>query len=92
MEAAFRTPYKVTDVWGDHIPPEKLTAHHVNERRRIGGKVLAMSDPWFDFSNRQYYQVAQQVVASLPEAEDYWKEKKEPNQPPDPTRYARGSS
>jgi hypothetical protein len=77
VEAAFRAPYKVTAMWGDHIPPEKLTAHHINDRERVGKKILDISDPWFDFGAGKYDEVCQQVISALPEADDYWRKKKE---------------
>ena len=85
VEVAHKPPYQVTTEWGNHVPPEKLTAHDLNQRRRIGKKVLGLDDPWFDFSSRAYREVAQQVIASLAEADLYWNEKKEPNQPLQPT-------
>jgi hypothetical protein len=77
VEAAFRAPYKVTAMWGDHIPPEKLTAHHVNERERIGKKTLGRFDPWHEFGAGKDLEVCQQIISSLSEAEDYWRKKKE---------------
>jgi hypothetical protein len=85
VEAAYKGPYKVTAEWGNHVPPEKLTAHDLNKRRRIGRRTLGLDDPWFDFSSQPYSQTAQQVITSLPEAEDYWREQKAPIQPPQTT-------
>jgi hypothetical protein len=86
VEAAYKAPYKVTTEWGNHVPPEKLTAHDLNKRRRIGRRTLSLDDPWFDFSSRAYREVAQQVIAALSEAEDYWAdEKMKPNQSLQPT-------
>ena len=88
VEAAHKPPYKVTTEWGNHVPPEKLTAHDVNKRRRIGKKTLGLDDPWFDFSSHSYCDVARQVIASLSEAESYWADQKRPNQSLQPTTTA----
>jgi hypothetical protein len=79
VEIAHKAPYKVTSERGNHVPPERLTTHDLNKRRRIGKAVLRLNDPWFDFSDRPYQQAAQQVVESLAEAEIYWQEMKGPN-------------
>jgi hypothetical protein len=85
VEAAYKAPYKVTAEWENRVPPEKLTAHDLNKRRRIGRKILGLDDPWFDFSALEYSKAAQQVIASLPEAEDYWREQRGPIQAPQTT-------
>jgi hypothetical protein len=85
VEVGHKAPYKVTAEWENRVPPEKLTAHDVFKRRRIGEKVLDLSDPWFDFMTHDLGSVAQQVFASLPEAEAYWEEQRRANQALEPT-------
>ncbi len=76
IEVAYKPPYKVTAEWGNHIPPEKLTAHDLGKRKRIGRNVLHLDDPWFEFSSGSYREITQQVIASLPEAVAYWEAQK----------------
>jgi hypothetical protein len=79
VEAAYKAPYRVTSEWGSHVPPEKLTAHDVNKRKRIGRAVLGSNDPWFDFSSRDHHAISDQVCASFVEADAYWSEMRAPN-------------
>lgn len=39
----------VTMSWGEEIPPNKVTAHDVNKRYRLGGE--KSDDHWFDYEN-----------------------------------------
>lgn len=67
----------VTMTWGDHVPPKKVTAHHISYRLRLGSKPPRKADHRFDFESatygdRIYLMAAEEVVEHLPLAERYW--------------------
>ncbi|MDR4927242.1 hypothetical protein [Peribacillus simplex] len=35
--------------WGEKIPPNKVIAHHINERFRLGAKSLEEDGIWFNY-------------------------------------------
>lgn len=59
----------ITEPWGEHIPPNKITAHHINKRHRLGAKSEEEDGIWFNFekatSEGAYNQVAISVLNLL---------------------------
>ncbi|UPM55453.1 DUF4304 domain-containing protein [Gottfriedia acidiceleris] len=41
----------VTTYWGEHIPPNKVTAHDINDRFRLGANSKDGEGIWFEFEN-----------------------------------------
>ena len=67
----------VTLSWGEHVPPNKVKAHHIGYRLRLGAKPPAKVDHSFDYESatygeRIYRMVAEEVLEYLPQAERYW--------------------
>ncbi len=65
--------------WGEHISPNKVTAHHVNERLRLGAKA-PNSDHWFRYdqpaSGDSCIQASSELLPYIEhQAEQYWHEK-----------------
>jgi hypothetical protein len=74
IEVAVCSPEGHTHHWGEKVPPNKVTAYDLplNNRRRIGDK-----DDWFrydklNFFGNVYDKVANKVLKSLSEADEYW--------------------
>ena len=71
----------VTMHWGEHIPPNKVTAQHVGRRQRLGASG-DQTDHWFRFDKRgllsfsdPYESAAREVLPYLDgQAETYWRE------------------
>lgn len=73
VEAAVCSPEGVTFSWGEKVPPNKVTAHDVNDRLRLNEK----NGQWFRYdvekeSENIYEEVAKEVLKHLIEAEEYW--------------------
>lgn len=66
----------ITMSWGEKIPPNKVNAHHLNERYRLGAKSLDEDGIWFDFENAElmedYDNVARHVLDLLKTANKDW--------------------
>jgi hypothetical protein len=67
----------VTMRWGEVVSPNKVNAHHINYRLRLGANPPKIADHWFDFESatygdRIYEMAAESVVAHLPQANRYW--------------------
>jgi len=66
----------VTMHWGEHIPPNKVTAHHVNERFRLGEKSRVADGNWFYFKKAKleidYEKVAINVLKLLNISDRSW--------------------
>ena len=66
--------------WGEHIPPNKVTAHHLNpdQRKRIQPREGSGTDDWFRFdgwvpaAKSRANRAAQQFLNHLSEAEAWW--------------------
>ncbi|MBT2757582.1 DUF4304 domain-containing protein [Mesobacillus foraminis] len=62
--------------WGDKIPPNKVTAHHINERFRLGAKSLEDEGIWFSYdkarSVEDYTAVAENVLKLLNTSDESW--------------------
>ena len=53
----------VTMTWGEQIPPNKVTAHDINERYRLGAK--SGDGIWFDFENAENEQDYEKVASHV---------------------------
>lgn len=66
----------ITMHWGEHISPNKITAHHINKRYRLGRKSEGEDGIWFDFekakSEDEYNQVAMRVLNLLNTSYSSW--------------------
>jgi hypothetical protein len=80
VEIAQCPPQGVTMHWGEVIPAATVTAHHVNERLRLGSRPPA-EDNWFRYdtgSPSVFEDQARQVIALLQtDAENWWKQRAE---------------
>ncbi|MBD8069668.1 DUF4304 domain-containing protein [Bacillus sp. PS06] len=65
-----------TMYWGEKIPPNKVTAHHINERFRLGAKSVEEDGIWFSYENalteEDYTKVAEQVFKLLKTSDESW--------------------
>lgn len=65
-----------TMYWGEKIPPNKVTAHHINERFRLGAKSLEEEGIWFSYENaltdEDYTKVAEHVLKLLKTSNESW--------------------
>jgi hypothetical protein len=59
----------LTTHWGEHILPNKVTAHDINKRYRLGAKSEDEDGIWFDFeqakTEEDYEKVASNVLGFL---------------------------
>ncbi|MCM3666268.1 DUF4304 domain-containing protein [Mesobacillus subterraneus] len=66
----------ITEPWGEHISPNKITAHHINKRHRLGAKSEEEDGIWFKFekanSEGDYNQVAIRVLNLLNTSDPLW--------------------
>lgn len=66
----------VTMYWGEHIPSNKVNAHHLNNRYRLGQKSKDEDGIWFDFENakteEEFEKVASSVLALLNTSDRLW--------------------
>lgn len=66
----------VTMDWGEQIPRNKVTAHDINKRYRLGAKSEAEEGIWFDFENAKteedFEKVALNVVNLLNTSDRLW--------------------
>jgi hypothetical protein len=64
----------ITTHWGKHIAASKVKIWdvHPNDRFRIKPGEGSGTDSWFRFDNGNYDGVANEVLAKLPAAQDYW--------------------
>ncbi len=68
----------VTMYWGENILPNKVTAHHLNDRFRLGAKSKDEEGEgiWFDFENakteEEYEKVASNVLGLLNTSDRLW--------------------
>lgn len=72
IEIGVCSPEGLTHSWGEKVPPNKVTAHDINNRLRLKEN----DGQWFrydvEFENI-YEDVANEVLNHLYEAEEYWK-------------------
>ena len=61
---------------GEHIPPNKVAAHHLNDRFRLGAKLKDEEGVWFDFENakteEEFEKVASSVLVLLNTSDRLW--------------------
>ncbi|WP_121612545.1 DUF4304 domain-containing protein [Mesobacillus foraminis] len=62
--------------WGEKIPPNKVTAHHINERFRLGATSLEDEGIWFSYekarTDEDYAAVAKNVLKLLNTSDESW--------------------
>ncbi|MFS0636958.1 DUF4304 domain-containing protein [Mesobacillus foraminis] len=62
--------------WGEKIPPNKVTAHHINERFRLGATSLEDEGIWFSYekarTDEEYAAVAENVLKLLNTSDKSW--------------------
>lgn len=62
--------------WGKEIPPNKVTAHDVNNRFRLGAKSKDEDGIWFNFENArfesEYEELASIIIGLLKINEPTW--------------------
>jgi hypothetical protein len=71
IEVAVCPPDGVTHHWGEKVPPNKVTAHDLNNRPRLNG------GEWFRYDTSGddegiFDVIANEVLNCIPEAENYW--------------------
>jgi len=61
---------------GEQIPPNKVTAHHLNNTFRLGAKSEVEDGIWFDFENakteEEFEKVASNVLGLLNTSDRLW--------------------
>ena len=66
----------VTTYWGGHIPPNKVTAHDIDDRYRLGAKSKDNDGIWFEFENAKseidFENVASNVLNLLNLSDRNW--------------------
>ena len=64
----------ITTHWGKHIPASKVRAWDLqpNDRFRIKPGEGSGTDSWFRYDSGGYDDVANEALAKLPVAHDYW--------------------
>lgn len=63
--------------WGEHIAPNKVTAHdlHPDTRFRLRPAEVTGDDYWFRYDNGDYETVARNVLSLHPTAEGWWQKR-----------------
>lgn len=65
----------VTMSWGEKIPPNKVTAHHINERYRLGSS-RNEPDKWFEFekagTKKDFERICYHVLELLNISDPTW--------------------
>jgi hypothetical protein len=51
--------------WGEKIPSNKVTAHHLNNRFRLGAKSVDEDGIWFDFENAKTEDDFEEIASSV---------------------------
>ena len=76
VELASCPPEGMTMSWGEKIPPNKVNAHHVNERYRLGANSFEAEGIWFDYetasSVEDYDEIAGKVLQHLKSSDSTW--------------------
>ncbi|WP_400194985.1 DUF4304 domain-containing protein [Lysinibacillus telephonicus] len=76
VELATSSVEGVTTYWGELVPPNKVTAHDINERFRLGDKSKDEDGIWFSFENAKseedFEEVASYVVDLLKITDRLW--------------------
>lgn len=62
--------------WGEKVLPNKVTAHHINERFRLGAKSMEEDGQWFDFEDaaidEDYNRVSNNVLDLFNTSDSLW--------------------
>lgn len=62
--------------WGEQVPPNKVTVHHINRRYRLGAKSGDEDGIWFNFeyvkTEEDYEKVASKVLDLLNTSDHSW--------------------
>jgi hypothetical protein len=62
--------------WGEEIPPNKVTAHDINKRLRLGAKFEEEDGIWFNFEDSKtqenFEQVASDALGLLNTSDSNW--------------------
>ncbi|GGA78656.1 DUF4304 domain-containing protein [Ornithinibacillus halotolerans] len=74
IEVAVCPPEGFTHSWGEYVPPNKVTAHDINDRLRLNNE----NGSWYRYDlgvqlGSIYERVANEVLEHLDEAEVHWK-------------------
>ncbi|MBT2606396.1 DUF4304 domain-containing protein [Bacillus sp. ISL-53] len=76
VELATWPKEETTMYWGEKTPPNKVTAHHMDERFRLGAKCLEDDGIWFSYENAvtdaDYEKVAESVLKLLKTSDESW--------------------
>ena len=73
IEIARCPPDGCTTHWGLKVPPEKVTAHDLNVRHRLGSPAPGKEGRWFRYDDGSAVEtVADAAVAMLGEADRWW--------------------
>ncbi|UPO87324.1 DUF4304 domain-containing protein [Niallia sp. Man26] len=76
VELAVCPKEATTMIWGKEILPNKVTAHHMNNRYRLGSKSIDQEGIWFDYENavtkEDYQKVAERMLKLLNTADVDW--------------------
>ena len=76
VEIANCPPEGITTYWGKEIPRNKVTAHDIGHRLRLGSERYK-TDYWFDYGKRSlfvdiYKKSAKEIIELWDEAETWW--------------------
>ena len=76
VELATSPTKGVTMDWGEQIPPNKVTAHYINKRFRLGAESEDEDGIWFDFENAKteedFEKVAFRVLGLINTSDRLW--------------------
>lgn len=65
-----------TMYWGEKIPPNKVNAHHIDDRYRLGANSLEDDGIWFKYENAltedDYAKVAENVLKLIKTSDQNW--------------------
>jgi hypothetical protein len=66
----------ITTHWGKEIPKNKVTAHDMGERLRLGSE-KHNTDYWFDYGKKSFFgdvykKMAKEIIELWDEAESWW--------------------
>jgi Domain of unknown function (DUF4304) len=65
-----------TMYWGEKIPPNKVNAHHIDDRYRLGASSLEDDGIWFKYEtaliDKDYAKVAENVLKLIKTSDQNW--------------------
>jgi len=65
-------PAGVTTLWGKEIPPNKVTAHDVRYRHRLGSAGTGRDGHWFRYDDGTSAETVAVSLAAMPGEADRW--------------------